>query len=56
MKVDAPLDGTKDRMLWFIVLSLVLWAIPFVIGFAAALLWQGLVIGWQTCIDFMGRA
>lgn len=46
----------KKRKLWFIVPTVLLWSLPMVVGFLAALTWQGLVVGWRTYVSLMRDA
>lgn len=54
MPSNTP-DGRK-RNVPFILLSISVWFIAGPIGFLAALLWQGAVIGWTYAMDLMERA
>lgn len=35
------------------IFFLCVWAVPLTIGFVAAAVWQGLVIGWAACMELL---
>ena len=39
---------------WYVKIGfLLIWCVPFCIGFVAAGIWQGLLIGWRSCMDLL---
>jgi hypothetical protein len=54
--VNLTEGNAMKRNYLFIFLSLVVWSVPIAIGFLAALVWQGLVIGWASCHDLTEKS